>query len=62
MRSTRLALAAALAATTVLTASPAHARHTCGLDDVNEIVNDVCESHGDPNIIRDIVCAILPTC
>ncbi|MDQ3982445.1 MAG: hypothetical protein M3271_07170 [Actinomycetota bacterium] len=59
MRAARLALIAALAASSLLVASPAHARHVCGLDDPT--LNDACESHPE-NLLRQILCLISPIC
>lgn len=62
MRSTRLALVAAVAATSLLTASPAHASHSCALDE-NPTLDRICESHGiDLPIIQKIVCIVLKSC
>jgi hypothetical protein len=61
MRSARLAVAAAIAATSLLVASPAHARHTCGLEDPT--LNSVCESHPDNSkLFHLIYCLISPSC
>jgi hypothetical protein len=61
MRSTRLALVTAVAASSLLVASPAQARHYCGLDDPT--LNSICESHGtDLPIIQKIICLILKSC
>lgn len=59
MRAARLTLIAAVAASSLLVASPAHARHYCGLDDPT--LNEVCESHHE-NLFREIFCLISPTC
>ena len=61
MRSTRLAVATAIAATTLLAAPPAHARHYCGLEDPT--LNSVCESHiDDTKLWQKIFCLISPSC
>jgi hypothetical protein len=61
MRSARIALVTALAATGILVASPAQARHYCGLEDPT--LNSICESHGtDLPLIQKLICLISPTC
>lgn len=61
MRSARLALVTALAATSLLVASPAHARHTCGLEDPT--LNAICETHPeDTSLFRKLFCLISPSC
>ena len=63
MRSTRLALVAAVAATSLFVTAPtAHASHSCALDD-NPTLDRICESHGiDLPIIQKLVCLILKSC
>jgi hypothetical protein len=43
-------------------ASPALARHTCGLDDLDPTLNSVCESHPEDTLARKLFCLISPTC
>lgn len=63
MRSARLAVATAVAATALLVASPAQARHVCGLDDVNETLDQICETHPeDTTLIRKLLCLISTAC
>lgn len=62
MRSTRLALVSALAASTLLVGSPARASHSCALDE-NPTLDQICESHGiDLPIIQKLVCLVLKSC
>ena len=62
MRSTRLALVAAIAAASLLVTPAAHASHSCALDD-NPTLDQVCESHGiDLPIIQKLVCLVLKSC
>lgn len=62
MRSARLAVATAVAATSLLVASPARASHSCNLDD-KPALDQICESHGiDHPIIRKLVCFVLGSC
>lgn len=61
MRSTRIALVTALAATSILVASPAQARHYCGLEDPT--LNSICETHGyDLWLVQKLSCLISPSC
>jgi hypothetical protein len=61
MRSTRLALVAAVAATSLLTASPANATHVCNLDHIDEGLDTTCESHvWDAKLVQRIVCLVFP--
>ncbi len=61
MRSARLALVIAVVASTLLVASPAQARHTCGLDDPT--LNSICESHVEQSkLFRKIVCLVFGAC
>jgi hypothetical protein len=57
-------VATALAAGSIVPglASPAYARHTCGLDEVDPTVNTVCEHHHAPGLVLYLVCLVLPTC
>lgn len=60
MRSARIAVATAVAAAALLVAAPAHARHTCPLDEVNHAVDRICEWHVED--IRQILCLLSPVC
>ena len=61
MRSARIVVAAAVATTTLLVASPAQARHTCGLDD--PVLNAICESHLEQHPLWEkLVCLVSPSC
>lgn len=61
MRSARLAVATAVAATAILAASPAQARHTCGLDD--PVLNAICESHVEQHPLwQKLFCLVSPSC
>ena len=61
MRSARIALASAVAASTLLLASPAQARHYCGLEEPT--LNQICESHGtDLPLLQKLICLISPSC
>jgi hypothetical protein len=61
MRSTRLALVTAVAATSLLTASPARAEHACNLDHIDEGLDTRCESHPqDAKLIQRIFCIVFP--
>lgn len=61
MRSARIALIGAVAASTLLLGSPAQARHYCGLEDPT--LNSICESHGtDLPLFQKLYCLISPHC
>ncbi len=61
MRSARIALVTALATTSIVVASPAQARHYCGLDD--PVLNAICESHvTDLPLFQKLYCLISPSC
>ncbi len=61
MRSVRIALVGAVAASTLLLASPAQARHYCGLDD--PVLNAICESHvTDLPLFEKLYCLISQSC
>lgn len=62
MRSARLALVTAIAATALLAGSPAQARHVCGLDRIDERVDAICESHPETTLLQKLLCLISPTC
>jgi hypothetical protein len=63
MRSARLALVTAVAATSLLTASPAHATHVCALDRIDETLDDICEAHpGQGGLVQKLLCLISPSC
>lgn len=60
MRS-RLALVTAVAASTLLVAAPAQARHTCNFDDGD--VDRICEAHPENDkLFQKIFCLISPSC
>jgi hypothetical protein len=61
MRSARLALVTAIAATTLLAGTPAQARHTCGFDELDERVDAICESHPE-TLLRKLLCLVSPIC
>lgn len=62
MRSARLAVVAAVAASSLFVASPAHASHSCALDE-NPALDQICESHGiDLPIIQKLLCLVLKSC
>jgi hypothetical protein len=53
----------AVAATSLLTASPAHASHVCALDRIDETLDDICESHpGQGSLLKQLLCLISPSC
>ena len=61
MRSARIAVTAAVAGGMLLVASPAQARHTCGLDD--PVLNAVCESHVEQHpLFEKLFCLVSPSC
>ena len=61
MRATRLALVTALAATSLLTASPARAEHVCNLDHLDEKLDTTCESHPEQSkLFQRIFCIVFP--
>ena len=66
MKLKRAVLAVAIAAMTIVPASPALGTHRCGLEDVDPLVNALCESHGDPGEIKAVInyvaCLVSPTC
>ena len=59
MRSARVAVATALAASTLFVAAPAHARHVCNMPE--QSLDEICESHPE-NDLRRLICLVLPTC
>lgn len=61
MRSARIALVTALAAASILVASPAQARHLCHEED--PIVDVICESHiHELQLILKLYCHVSPSC
>ncbi|HEX2058484.1 MAG TPA: hypothetical protein VHI71_08950 [Actinomycetota bacterium] len=61
MRSARIALVSALAASSLLIGSPAQARHYCGLEDPT--ANAICESHvTDLPLFQKLICLISKSC
>lgn len=61
MRSTRVALVTAVAATSLLTAAPAHAEHVCNLDHIDGGLDTRCDSHPeDSKPIQRIFCIVFP--